>query len=238
MRATFQIGFAASDTMQQVVGISAHDLCRIVRDDRAWIAGVANAYDTGWSVCWPPGSSTFLDRVESHWRGLEPSAGRLRTALERAADDFRRDAGSLAPADLDDDLSGRPAATTTFVDSEGHVVWIGGGTAFHVRDTVIAQSSPHTLARQVADAGEGPHAGIPDVITRSIAVDQSGEFEAATFSLEAGDKVVVLASRPPIGAEPLDTFEPRPLADKLASRGDNGFAVVIVIELNEYESGK
>ena len=114
----------------------ASDVLRVFDDGAAKVIALANAFDCGFSVCWPPGSRLILDCFEQSWvRTSGILKERLSQAFDLARTRFVDEAGTLIPDDAD--FPAGPAAVTLLVavcqGTKAHLVWIGGDRAIQSR---------------------------------------------------------------------------------------------------------
>jgi hypothetical protein len=180
------------------------DVLRRRVDGGVSLLAVANAADSAFSTCWPPGSRLILDRFEEAWAaGSGPVAGRLLAAFAGARAAFLTEAAVLVPYD---DPRDAPVATLLVVAIDGgaaHAAWIGDQVAMVARGfQVAAATTPHTLVgRFHAEGGEPPPPQLAHIVTRTIGADAHAEPPSlATFALAPGDTVIVVGGkRPPTG---------------------------------------
>lgn len=153
------------------------------------LAAIANAFDSGWGLTWPAGSSLALelivDEVTSGTRGLVQG---IRSTRDR----FLERAPSLP---RDPDFPDAPVrATISAFALEGarvDVAWLGGDVAYLVRDGAIAlETTPHT--KHFVFDGSGTHGRELLLLERSISVDDDGEPSHVSFEARAGDTLVLL----------------------------------------------
>lgn len=178
------------------------DVIRVIEEGDLKVIVLANAYDCGFAVCWPPGSRLVLDCFEQSWASATGTPQeRLIGAFDQAGIKFVEHAPALIPGDAD--FPDAPPGATLLVavcqGSRVHLAWIGGDYAVQTRGfEVQARTTPHTLwqkwKQENPDSDVEPEK-IPNVLIRTIgsgAPDQ-GPPEIASFDLEPGDALVLLS---------------------------------------------
>lgn len=176
------------------------DVARILRDGETTLLLMANAFDSGFSTCWPPGSRLVLDLFERSWAysegGLER---RLSEAFQAAAHAFEKQVDSLIGPDPDV-LGGTPGSVLAVAAiRRAHVTfaWVGGDAGAVVRDgRPIRATKPHTLReqyrRQHPEWGDG-WKKLPNVVSQYMGRGQEWELETLSVELEPRDTVVLLS---------------------------------------------
>jgi hypothetical protein len=178
------------------------DVVRVYQDGDIQLALLANGFECGFSLCWPPASRLILDLFEEAWAASTGSIEeRLSAAFGEAGNRFNEQAPALVPEDADfpDDL---PRAVLLAVATDGktaHALWIGGDTAVLARGFIAtAETTPHTLREQYSRDHPDDVVDfdtLPNALVRSIGPhDASHDVPAAfAFQLEAGDTIVLLS---------------------------------------------
>ena len=177
------VAFRAEDRMR----LTEQDVMRVL-DERVVL--IANAYDSGFSICWPEGSRVVLDLFAERWSSThdwEASFAYVRVKFPEKA------TAILGP--IDEDL-GEPAATLLAAHvqpSHVDVVWIGPQHLVVVRDgVVVSRTQPDTLVEmgraQGFDLEDSPHR---HVLTRTIRREDILPPHASRFALKTGDRVIV-----------------------------------------------
>ncbi len=174
----------------------ARDVVRCLERDGALIVAFANAFDSGFGMCFPEGSRVLLDAFEAAFD--ERTAPRDRRArLERAYARSAREFvawGKVALAEPRD-FGDACAATLTagVIDDHGaHFLFIGGDRAACIRDGQLVTSlAVHTIgARFLADGVDPalvpPH--MASILSRLVETGDEAP-ETATWKLVPGDVV-------------------------------------------------
>jgi hypothetical protein len=220
------------------------DVLRRGVDGGVSLLAVANAVDSAFSTCWPPGSRLILDRFEEAWAaGSGPVAGRLLAAFAGARAAFLTEAAVLVPYD---DPRDAPVATLLVVAIDGgaaHAAWIGDQVAMVARGfQVAAATTPHTLVgRFHAEGGEPPPPQLAHIVTRTIGADAHAEPPSlATFALAPGDTVIVVGGkRPPTGELAVAAagfLSPAALAERTVAAADGRpFAAALVARVDGFD---
>jgi serine/threonine protein phosphatase PrpC len=218
------------------------DLIRIHDEAGAPMIALANGHESGWSVCWAPGSRLLLDLLLEAWRSSrEPIAARAAAALEEVRRQFPARAQALLP-DEPDDLSGPPGGTLLVATLDGatcRLDWIGPDLGLVIRGgAVVARTVPHTLQEHARAQGmrEEDVAAVPPVVLRSISEYVTPGFDptpdSLTCSLEAGD-CVLLVNDDLLRAVPAADLaacasthhDPQALAEELVRRAFEGSTI-------------
>ena len=231
------------------------DFVRIRDDADAQLVAIANAYDSGFSTCYPPGSRLVLDALDAAWTASSgPLTKRLRDAFERVRQRFVAEAPGLVPCDPD--FPDQPGAVLLAIAREGttlHAVWIGGDIAFLVRGSrVIAETTPHTMYERLRQENPGVAIDIGEfsnIVSRTIGprADDGDPPSCASFKAAPGDALLVMsraALRSGVTVEEAAAAtagRSRPvavaehLADLAASRGNPAYVAVVVLQFDGVE---
>jgi hypothetical protein len=220
------------------------DVLRLRVDAGVSVLAIANAYDSGFSTCWLPGSRLILDRFEEAWAaGSGPVADRLRAAFAAARAAFVAESALLVAYDDPADAAGATLHVVALDGAVAHAAWIGGEQAVVARGfQVAATTTPHTLAERFrAEGGEPPPANLAHIVTRTIRVDDHGEPPStASFALAPGDTVIVTGRVHPPAAELAVAaggfLSPVALAERIAAASDaTPFTAALVARVDGFD---
>jgi hypothetical protein len=173
------------------------DFVRLRETNGGVLALVANGFECGFSVFWPPASRLILELFEQAWESTTGSTEqRLEQSFARACELFTQQArGLLAPdCDFPDDT---PAATLLAVATAGRTAyarWIGGEVAVQARGgQVVSVTAPHTLHAHYADQPLDKST-VPNALVRVIQQEPSGLAAPSTarFELLPGDTLMLM----------------------------------------------
>ena len=233
----------------------ATDFVRIRHDGDTQLVAIANAYDSGFSSCYPPGSRLMLDVLDAAWTvSSGPAKERLRDTFDRARQRFIADAPALVP--WDPDFPEVPSAVLLAIAIEGaalHAVWIGGDIATLVRGSrAIAETTPDTLYERFRRENPGVAIDVSvwaNFVSRTIGprADDREPPSFASFEVAAGDTLLVMsraALRSGVTVEEAAAAtagHPSPvavseyLADLALSRGSPAYVAVAVLQFEAIE---
>lgn len=181
----------------RIAGGGTRDVVRAFEDDGVLVCALANAYDSGFSTCWPLGSAHLLDLFEAAWRAKAAHGPtRLRAAFDLAARAFVESEVVLAPRDVDFPDSGGAGSllVAAVTPTSLELAWLGAGIALVRRgDQVLAINRPHTVASQVEGDGWAIPQGLGHILTRSLQETDTVP-DVASLTLAHGDLVVLSAA--------------------------------------------
>lgn len=180
-----------------ISGGQTQNVVRVFEDEGVLVCVLANAYDSGFSTCWPAGSAHLLDLFEAAWRAKKgASPTRLRAAFGLAARAFVESEVALEPRDVDfPDSPGAGSLLVAAIERDClELAWLGAGIALVRRgDQILAANRPHTLASQL-ESGDSPvPEGLGHVLTRTIQRPEDAP-DVASLALAHGDVVVLSAA--------------------------------------------
>lgn len=172
------------------------DVLRVIPTPWGLLVVMANAYECGFSTCWPEGSRTVLDAIQ---RDVDPKRGPV-DAVRAAFNAAVTSVGRMNTA-VEDEFDDRGATVTAIglTTDTAHVAWIGGQHAELHRDgRVVERLAVHTLAEKaradgidVAALGEDGRVG--RVLTRYISGERD-EPSTTCWPLNHLDRVVLTSS--------------------------------------------
>lgn len=157
-------------------------------------AALSNAFDCGFSTCWPEGSRLLLDRVEQHLEKVAsaPLDEVVRTAFATAATQLVDGGGR--------DFEDSAATLCLAVWRRGQVVvgWIGGEHVCLLRDgTVVEANEPHTMGQRARVEGadeESPWQHLPPTMLTRVMHRDDHVPELRTWSVSPGDQLCMQSS--------------------------------------------
>jgi hypothetical protein len=157
----------------RIGGGQTRDVVRVFEDEGVLVCALANAYDSGFSTCWPAGSAHLLDLFEAAWRAKKgASPTRLRAAFGLAARAYVESEVALDPRDVDfPDSGGAGSLLVAAIEpSRVELAWLGAGIALVRRgDQILAANRPASLRavrRALGGSGApGPRRVLPCSLT-------------------------------------------------------------------------
>jgi len=210
------------------VPFTREDVFRDVETPRGRLLVFANAYDSGFSPCWPEGSRDLLNRIEQGAAAWEEPSGNPGSDLEHlltsAAERFIEWGRPVEPDALEGDVP-VCAITAALVENKSlSIRYVGSGALHQRRDGVLYRRlKTHTLGEQFKDQGHEVPDNLKTVLTKYYGM-ASKELSEETWNYEPGD---VLVFAYPERAAELE------LTQEKFERLDSAFALKLEFALTE-----
>jgi len=169
---------------------------RVRTVDDAIVVSVANAFDSGFSTCWPAGSTALLNDFEQALgRSNGTIATRVATAFVEGARSFLARGRTIPPfVPGDEDSPGGALAVAVITEDRARFYVRGGVEALVVRGPdIVARAAPRGLRDWISSRVEDAHAidSVPDIPADVLSEAGTLEPKVVEVALAAGDRVIV-----------------------------------------------
>lgn len=243
-RAVLHLRTATAFRRQPRLTLEAPDVLYTWQHEKVRIALIANAYEGGFSSCWPDGSNQLLNTFEFAWGR---ATGSVQTRLSSAFQATRESFDLLG--DTEDEF-GTPAGSllaVACVAQSAFAVWIGCEVAFHTRAFEASRTTPHSVREHYRAKLNNADVSLDNLpintLSRSIRRAKPDDPPStATFQLKPGDSLVLLHHEHIAAEEVAYTaasfLSPQLVADSLADlalREGQAFSAVIVLRFDGFD---